>query len=262
MALAAPNSKWFGVNQLEEGVWAISEPHHWEKVRSFLFIGTERALLIDTGTGICDISRSVAWLTKLPVTVLTTHAHWDHYGNHHRFDDVFIHESDADWLRKGLPISVEDVRSMVSKEPFDLTLTDDFDIEAYTPPIIPNPQVFRDGAVFENGVHKIVAIHTPGHSPGGTCFFEERTGFLATGDLLCRGTIFANYPSTDPKALVDSFFRLADVKPQAILPGHNQDMCGVGLLDDAVRLAGLVRAKNMDHHGTGSHNYNDLTFLF
>lgn len=262
MAFASQDSKWFEVNQLEAGILAISEPHHWEKVRSFLFIGTDRALLIDSGTGICDISRIVSELTKLPITVITTHAHWDHFGSHNRFDDIFIHEDDAEWLRHGLPIRIEDIRSMVAKEPFDVTLTDDFDIETYAPPIIPDPQVFRDNAVFENGVHKIVAIHTPGHSPGGACFFEEKSGLLATGDQLYRGTIFANYPSTNPMALIDSFFLLADVEPRAILPGHNEDICGFELLDDAIHLSGMIRAKNLDQHGTGYHNYNDLTFLF
>ncbi len=47
-----------------------------------LVVGTRRALLIDTGCGprhAAEILSAVRELTSLPLTVVNTHAHWDHF---------------------------------------------------------------------------------------------------------------------------------------------------------------------------------------
>ena len=47
-----------------------------------LVIGTGRALLVDSGTGprhAAEILAAVRTLTPLPLTVVNTHAHWDHF---------------------------------------------------------------------------------------------------------------------------------------------------------------------------------------
>ncbi len=67
---------WFTVEEINEETFAISEYGHWEKVHSFLLIGTDKAVLIDTGLGIDNIERICNQLTSLPITVLTTHVHW------------------------------------------------------------------------------------------------------------------------------------------------------------------------------------------
>ena len=46
----------------------------------FLFVGTERALLIDTGTCLFDIPATLGQLTDKPVDVALTHGHVDHAG--------------------------------------------------------------------------------------------------------------------------------------------------------------------------------------
>lgn len=48
---------WFTVQLIDSKTYAISEYGHWEKVHSFLLIGEEKAVLIDTGLGIDNIKR-------------------------------------------------------------------------------------------------------------------------------------------------------------------------------------------------------------
>ncbi len=43
---------WFATEQIEPGTWLVGEPGH---VNCFLVVGTERAVLVDTGLGIADI---------------------------------------------------------------------------------------------------------------------------------------------------------------------------------------------------------------
>lgn len=97
----------FTIQEIDTMTFAISEYDHWEKVHSFLIVGKEKAVLIDTGLGIDNIQRITDQLTDLPITVITTHVHADHIGSHGEFETIYVHEKDSDWLMngiKGLPI--------------------------------------------------------------------------------------------------------------------------------------------------------------
>lgn len=73
---------WFTVEAIDADTFVISEKKHAEETNCYLICGKESALLIDSGMGISDIKEVVDALTDLPVTVLTTHCHWDHIGGH------------------------------------------------------------------------------------------------------------------------------------------------------------------------------------
>lgn len=68
---------WFTVETVDNRTYAISEYGHWEKVHSFLLIGEDKTVLIDTGLGIDNIKRIADKLTRLPIVVITTPVHWD-----------------------------------------------------------------------------------------------------------------------------------------------------------------------------------------
>ena len=71
---------WFDVQWPEADTAVISEPLHWEQPHCYLLLGTQRALLIDTGLGVGGLAAQVEALTDLPVLAAITHAHWDHIG--------------------------------------------------------------------------------------------------------------------------------------------------------------------------------------
>ena len=48
---------WFTIEPLDGDTFAISEYRHWEETHCYLLLGTERALLIDTGLGVADRGR-------------------------------------------------------------------------------------------------------------------------------------------------------------------------------------------------------------
>jgi glyoxylase-like metal-dependent hydrolase (beta-lactamase superfamily II) len=93
---------WFTVEELPGATYAISEYGHWEQPHAYLIVGDDRAALVDSGLGIGDISAVIDRVTELPITVPTTHAHWDHIGGHKHFDDIAVHEDDAGWVREGV----------------------------------------------------------------------------------------------------------------------------------------------------------------
>ena len=85
------DSDWFEVWEAGDRVLAIYEPKQWQEVISCLVLGTDRALLFDTGMGIASISDVVARLTDLPVTVVNSHSHLDHVGGNAEFSSVVGH---------------------------------------------------------------------------------------------------------------------------------------------------------------------------
>ncbi len=50
---------WFTITHIDETTHIISEYRHVEETQSYLLVGTERALLVDTGLGIGNIYKEV-----------------------------------------------------------------------------------------------------------------------------------------------------------------------------------------------------------
>ena len=55
------------------------------------------------------------------------------------------------------------------------------------PPAIENP--IEDGDTISFGKTELKALHTPGHSPGGMCFYCEKSSVVFVGDTLFAGSI-------------------------------------------------------------------------
>ena len=78
----------------------------------------------------------------------------------------------------------------------------------------------EDGQEFTIGDTRIVSIHTPGHTPGSTCFLVGSA--LIAGDVLFPGGPGLTQSNEDLKTSVKSITsRLYPLSPQTVvLPGH------------------------------------------
>lgn len=86
--------------------------------------------------------------------------------------------------------------------------------------------VIEDGAVIEVGRLRLHAMHTPGHTPGATCFRVEGAPVLLSGDTLfpggpgaTRGNA-ANFASII-RSIEQRLFVLPD--ETIVMPGHGDD---------------------------------------
>jgi glyoxylase-like metal-dependent hydrolase (beta-lactamase superfamily II) len=84
----------------------------------------------------------------------------------------------------------------------------------------------RDGEQLRIGDLVFDILHTPGHTEGSVCLYEEGRGLLLSGDTLFAGS----YGRTDltggnDEQMVASLARLAREIPEAVrvLPGHGPE---------------------------------------
>ena len=107
------------------------------------------------------------------------------------------------------------------------------------------------------GDRKIQALHTPGHSPGHLCFWERERGYVFTGDLIYKDTLFAYYPSTDPQAYLQSLEVIAALPSIRLFPAHHSLDIQPEI---AVRMRNAFRELNANgklRHGSGTFDYGD-----
>jgi hydroxyacylglutathione hydrolase len=70
----------------------------------------------------------------------------------------------------------------------------------------------------------LVAMHTPGHTEGSTCFYLPSQKALFSGDVLFKGNVGrVDFPGGDPRAMEKSLERLAAMPLEThVYPGHGE----------------------------------------
>ena len=249
-------SEWFTVKKIDANTYVISEYHHPEETHCYLLNGEKYSLLIDTGLGISNIYEQVRVLTDKPIIAVATHVHWDHIGGHQYFSDFYVHEHEVEWITGGFPLPLSVVRNSV----LDATaLPKDFDIDHYEIFSGQPTRILRDCDKIDLGERVIQVLHTPGHSPGHMCFFDEKTGYLFTGDLIYKGTLFAFYPSTDPVAYFESVKRVAGLPVKKVLPGHHDLDISASIINDVYLAFDGLKIVGKLCHGSGVTGYQDFS---
>ncbi len=214
---------WFEVYRLTENTWALYEPFQFEEAISYLVAGSDKAVLIDTGTGIGDLKSAAAELTDLEVSVVNTHTHWDHIGDNAQFTEIqcYDHPECIGKLRSG--VDREKLRSALSGDSVWKPLPPGFNPESWAIPPVEPTNLFRDGDVIELGGRSLEVIYTPGHSPGSVCLLDRENRLLFTGDTFFPGPLYAHPEDVDIDAYIASIAKLEArvAEFDYLLSGHN-----------------------------------------
>jgi glyoxylase-like metal-dependent hydrolase (beta-lactamase superfamily II) len=221
---------WFKVLALPNRVYGILEPHHWQEVISYLILGKEKAALLDTGMGIKDISKVVKQLTDLEIIVVHSHTHFDHVGDDHRFETIYVFGEDraVQRLVDGQPN--EALRHDMKADLFRKGYPDGFDPDAYQIYPIQEEKIhkLRHGDVIDLGGRKLEVLHTPGHSPDSIMLFDRENRMLFTGDTFYPDWLFAFFDDEWGNSNLDVYEatmkEVAKLEPKLdyLLPSHNE----------------------------------------
>ncbi|MCK4455769.1 MAG: MBL fold metallo-hydrolase [Thermoplasmata archaeon] len=170
------------------------------------------SILIDTGTGLspeeCVNSLSEFIDPKDIDRIILTHRHIDHVGGAKALSEacdatLYASEDEAPSLRSGDQVTT--AARMFGKN------LDKLDVES-----------IGYGDVIEIGAEGLRVIHTPGHTKGSICLYEE-----GTKSLLCGDTVFAyggvgrwDFPTGNLQELVESVKGLTEIPVENLYPGH------------------------------------------
>ena len=166
---------------------------------------TSEGVIIDPAPGSAEMLIRGSAHLKIEA-ILLTHSHWDHIGDLKKVKEAF-----------GAPIYVHptDRENVVNPGSDGLPLM--FQIEGAEPDFD-----LQEGEEIEVGALKLVVITTPGHTPGGVCFYLEKEGILFSGDTLFKGSIGnLSFPTANPSEMWHSLKKLEKLPPETVVyPGH------------------------------------------
>lgn len=179
------------------------------------FDETKEAVIID-----CGCSTQSEWnelkeylaAENLQVKhLLNTHLHFDHvWGNPFVYAELGLspeaHKDDVNIYNN----CVKMVEQM-------------FGVRVNIPPMPPLCRMLKDGDTVTFGNTTLQVLHTPGHSMGCLCFYDEKDGVLFSGDtLFCCGMGRTDLEGGNQYMIYQSLQRLA------LLPDDTKVYCGHG----------------------------------
>lgn len=258
---------WFAVSQPEPHVFMIEEPRHRELVKSFLIVGEERAILIDSGMGVAPIRPLVKELTGRPVLIVTSHAHWDHIGGHHEFapdTDVLIHPLEAKALGAG--VAGERLRRWLAPESLLGPLPPGFDVASAAIPPSSATGMLHGGERLELGGRSLVVHPAPGHSPGLLVLVDEVNGILFSTDAAYAGDLYAQLPDSDLMAYQRTLEALAAMAPtlRTVLAAHGErQIAPHELVTMSAAVDDVIDGRRPDerHGGVAAHAFDGFRLL-
>ena len=169
--------------------------------------GADEAVVVDPGFEPEAVHELLATSGRRLAGVLLTHAHMDHAGAAGTFAGdrpVYVHTGDrtafSDYLAWG-------GMSQIELDP------------------VADLRTFTDGDRLHLGGFSIEVLHTPGHTPGSSCFRVGEEVLVCSGDLVFAGSIgrsdFANSDGAAMRSSLVRFLELAD--DLRVLPGHGPE---------------------------------------
>ena len=251
---------WFEVYKVAEGVFAIAEPYQFQEVISYLIVGTREALLFDSGLGMVPIAPVVKELTKLPVTVLNSHTHFDHVGGNAEFERVLALDTAYTRANRG-GFSHEALLGEVAPEAFCRPLPAGIDAAAYHSRPWTATAFIQDAHRIDLGGRTLDVLASPGHTPDAVALFDDRAGLLFTGDTFYEGTVWLFVPETSLAAYAASVNRLAALVPRLkkVLPAHNGASAAPERLTELREAVATMRSRPDSGKVTGE---GQVTFAF
>ena len=162
-----------------------------------------KAWIVDPGQEADRIIDLLAQKGLEPAAILLSHGHFDHIGGIpgllEKFPDlpVYVHEKDA--VMFGHPLN-------------------------QLPPEYPSFQKPRNLVSLDKleDLYGLEVLETPGHTPGGVCYYFQKDKLLLSGDTLFAGSVGrTDLPGGDMATLMDSLQKLTVLPDDTlVIPGH------------------------------------------
>ncbi len=192
----------FQVNMISENCYVVNDD-------------TKECVIIDCGAYYEEERQAIVDYIRQnnlkPKHLLATHGHVDHnFGN-----DTIYHEFQ---LRPEYNDRDEELMKDLkgqAKMLFNLDIDNEYPVAA---------NYLEDGDSVKFGNHEFSVITTPGHSPGGVCYYCKEENILFSGDTLFCGSIGrTDFIGGNQFLIIQSLRQLGQLPDETrIFPGHGQ----------------------------------------
>jgi len=194
------NARWyddyFTIEYLDATTIAIGEPRYYQLNYNYLILGEDKAILFDTGPGVRNIRPLVKSLTSLPITVIASHLHYDHIGNHDKFENVAL-------------LDTPKIRQQMQGEIFSPTHAQHLGlIEDIKRPEFKVDEWLVDGQDINLGNRYLTVLHTPGHTGDSKMLFDKKRNQLFVGDFIYEAELYAFLPGSSVEEYLKSTQKL------------------------------------------------------
>lgn len=241
---------------VRDNIYHIYEPGG---VYSSLIIGTQKALLIDTGYGYGDLGAAVREITGLPLIVVNTHGHFDHVGGNYLFDEVYINYEELPvyywYMTEVRPITTDKFIKQ-TKDGTCAVIPEDFSLEAYMSRRNKKFLPLKNHQFFDLGGRTVEAVFLPGHTNGSVVFFDWQSNIAFSGDNISNNVwIQFDFSAAlyDYAANLEAFSRQYPI--EGILAAHSRILFPARLIDWIEYAIGNIddsKSKTFIHPRTGS----------
>ena len=223
LPIAPVTSDWFQIYQAAPGVFALVEANQFQEAISYLIVGTKQALMFDTGIGVVPIRPVAEQLTRLPITVINSHTHYDHVGGNAEFARILARDTPYTRANMAAGVSHADLASEVAPSAFCKGAPAGLDTAAFHTRPWKASAFIKGGDTIDLGGRVIEVLEVPGHTPDAVALLDRANGLLWTGDTYYDGALWLYVPETDLDQYEASMTRLVALVPglKQLLPAHN-----------------------------------------
>jgi glyoxylase-like metal-dependent hydrolase (beta-lactamase superfamily II) len=234
--------KFFTSIKISEGITRIFGP---TGELMYLVEGSNKAALIDTGTGVGNLNEYVGKLTDKPVIVILTHGHVDHASGAPNFDEVYMNHADDNVYKEHSDLGLRKGFVKAQYKDFDNIIDSDY-VEAKCPSAY---KELKDGTVFELGGITLEVYDAAGHTPGQMAILFKEQRILMTGDAANQATFLFDKNSlglTSYEKSMKALLSKTEGKFDKILLSHGTGNAPKELLSNIIRLCEDIRAEKVD----------------
>jgi glyoxylase-like metal-dependent hydrolase (beta-lactamase superfamily II) len=226
---------WFVTERYDDAITLVTEPHVHPLLRCNVWLvrGSAGNLVVDTALGLRPLRQLAEAELDGPLLAVATHAHGDHVGGFHEFDERAIHQLEAEQVAAAglttltsgfFPATVTDPYLDAGYEIPDV-LIDAAPTPGFDPTVVevtpaPATRVLVDGDTIDLGNRAFEVLHLPGHSPGSIGLWDEQSGILFSGDAVYDGPLLDALDGSDIEAYVATMHRLRSLPVTVVHGGH------------------------------------------
>ena len=244
----------YKIDKLNEHLYRILMPGN---VFSYIAVGKEKAILIDTGFGLGPFRNFVErLLDDKPYELILTHGHLDHAGGAADFDSVYMNEKDLSIARKHTDKAMrkrflEQSGNKINEEDLSAEKPD-----GYLP--------LNDGDQFDLGDEKLTIVDLGGHTPGSIGVLFEKERILLAGDACCSFTLlFGNGESLSISEYRDNLKRALEKYGErfdTMIYSHPHNYGGKEVMSEMIELCDEI-LEGKDDHIEGPGLFDAVTYV-